>query len=717
MHRLYTSSVYEKSGRVIDGGLYYVRDEAGRPMMMMEGMEFQKISRRRSVQHGDVIPAEAYTETYQNLPLELVDETGAIPPTDCSGHWLVFADDKARVQPLVDAIAGFGGEMEVISGDIFDEALNKSGGSENDVPGGVNNSAPAEKTKLQKLIDAHLSDGNSSHGDSLQGKSSHDKSLRGIIFARGLGQDALTEDADTENVLAQVERDTLALFALGQALDGVGHRDAYPDVWHLTRKARHIAGDDAPGVNQLTQAPLVSLMRTISNECSVYYCAQIDADDETLASPNIILQGMMHDPDETETVYRDGVRFVSRIERRAFDQLPAQQVSVTPGDERNYVVTMNNPGLIDSLELREEEAPQLGDTDVIVKMQAVGLNFRDVMAVTGLLPKEAEEEAWLNLGLEYGAIVEQVGAAVTSLKTGDRVMGMGRRCLQKRKSVQADQLTLLPEHISFEQAATIPSVFVTAHYALNHIGRLRKDDKILIHVATGGVGLAAIQLARLVGAEIFATAGSPEKRQLLRDMGIEHVMDSRTLEFADQIMDITKGRGVDVVLNSLPEDYITKGLEILAPYGRFLEIGKRDVYADSPVGMRALRKNISFSVLDLAALGLERPDYMQILVEELNVMLHARTLEPLPFTAYSVSKVADAFRYMSKAKHIGKVVVTFDEAETNIGLSRENDFRLRAGASYLITGGTRGFGLSIANWMSNCGAGRLVFGIAFWSGC
>ncbi len=698
--KLYTTSAYEKCGREIAGGLYHVRDEAGRPLMMMEGMEFQKISRRKMTQAGDVIPAESYIETFQNQPLEIQDEDGEDARPDASGDWLIFADDNGRTQALADALKSYGATAKIVSGDIFDnpapEATRDSDVEMNtDAPLPVSERADEGglQTGLQLLLENFLA---------------QSKRPRGIIFARSLSRDGLADDADTKDVLDQVETDVLALFQLGQALDAVGHREHFPDIWLATRMARHIEEDGAPDVNGLSQAPLVSMIRTIANECSAYRMSQIDLDDEALASPDPVVRSMLLDEEETEVVFRGDQRFVSRIERRTFEQLPAQKVAVTPDDDRNYVVTMNTPGLIDSVELREETPPQAGPDDAVIKIKAVGLNFRDVMAVTGLLPREAEEEAWLNLGLEYGAVIESVGENVTGVKAGDRVMGMGRRCLQKRMTVPGDQLSVLPDHISYEQAATIPSVFVTAHYALNHVGNLKKGDRVLIHVATGGVGLAAIQLARLAGAEIFATAGSEEKRQYLRDLGIEHVMSSRTLEFADQIMDITQGRGVDVVLNSLPDDYITKGLEILAPYGRFLEIGKRDVYADSSVGMRALRKNITFAVLDLAALGLERPDYMKTLVEELNDLIHSGKLEPLPHTDFSVSNVTDAFRFMSKARHIGKVVVKFDEAETPIALSREHDFRLSPSASYLLTGGTRGFGLTIAEWMSGCGAGKLV---------
>ena len=155
-------------------------------------------------------------------------------------------------------------------------------------------------------------------------------------------------------------------------------------------------------------------------------------------------------------------------------------------------------------------------------------------------------------------------------------------------------------------------------------------------------------------------------------------MNSRNLDFADEIMRITAGKGVDIILNSLPAAYISKGMDILAPYGRFVEIGKRDVYADTAVGLKALRKNIQLAVLDLASVGMERPELMKELLAEVNAMLEAGEIAPLPVTSFPVPRVADAFRYMSQAKHIGKVVVTFDQPSADVRVSMERPFRLDA---------------------------------------
>ena len=245
-------------------------------------------------------------------------------------------------------------------------------------------------------------------------------------------------------------------------------------------------------------------------------------------------------------------------------------------------------------------------------MHAVGLNFRDVMAATGLLPAEAEVGlAWERLGFECAGIVRQVGAGVDPALLGKRVVAVTSGAFASQVAVPAALVFEIPQNFTFAQAAAIPTAYATAQYALATLGRIQKGEKVLIHAATGGVGLAAISVAQRHGAEIYATAGSDEKRAYLRKLGVQHIFDSRSLDFADGVLAATDGYGVDLVLNSLPGPFLEKGLNLLASGGRFLEIGKRDIYADTPIGLRALRKNISFFAIDLARLAAERPDRLR----------------------------------------------------------------------------------------------------------
>ncbi|MEM6679243.1 MAG: SDR family NAD(P)-dependent oxidoreductase [Pseudomonadota bacterium] len=533
--------------------------------------------------------------------------------------------------------------------------------------------------------------------------------LDGIAYAGALDAPEIDEDTDAATVEAFVTEQCSALISLGAAFDEVRDQTVLPRLALLTKAGRPAPEDAGMTVNGALQAPLTGLFRTLTNETPEIDAYQYDVDAATLAAPDRLIDLLLTPGEEFEVVLRETGDLVPRLKRVWEEELPAMAKKVPAEDaEVNFEVTMETPGVIDNLEMVEIPLAPLGPDEVRVKVAAVGLNFRDIMAVTALLPREAETEpAWRNLGLEFSGEVVAVGENCSQLKPGDRVMGLAKRCLQRFLAVPEAAVVVVPEHISMEEAATIPSAFATAYYALVEIGRLKASDKALIHVATGGVGQAALQIAQGIGAEIFATAGSPEKRALLREKGVEHVMNSRDLAFADEVMRVTEGRGVDVVLNSLPGAYIEKGIDILAPYGRFLEIGKRDVYEDSAIGLKALRKNISLSVLDLAAMGAERPDLLSGLFTDLVTQFRAKELSPLPFTAFPVSETAGAFRYMSQAKHIGKVVVTFDEAVVAVKADRARAVTMAADGTYLITGGNGGFGLSVADWMSQVGAGRL----------
>jgi NADPH:quinone reductase-like Zn-dependent oxidoreductase/acyl carrier protein len=294
------------------------------------------------------------------------------------------------------------------------------------------------------------------------------------------------------------------------------------------------------------------------------------------------------------------------------------------------------------------------------------------------------------------------------LAPGDEVLAAAPFSFGSFVTTTAELVVPKPEGVSLEEAATVPIAFLTAHYALNHLGRLSEGERVLIHSATGGVGLAAIQLARRAGAEIFATAGTEEKRNLLRSLGIEHVMDSRTLAFADQVLEATEGRGVDVVLNSLAGEAIHKGLAILADDGRFLEIGKRDIYQNSRLGLRPFRKNLSFMGIDLDRAFRDRPRLLARLFEELMEGFQDGSLTPLCHRVFPMANVVGAFRYMAQAKHIGKVVVSLQEQEVSVAPSSEDEVRFVEDGTYLITGGLGGFGLVAAKWMVERGARHLA---------
>ncbi len=340
-------------------------------------------------------------------------------------------------------------------------------------------------------------------------------------------------------------------------------------------------------------------------------------------------------------------------------------------------------------------------------MQAASLNFRDVMKTMGLYPSENADD-W-RLGDECAGVVTAVGKNVGNFKPGDEVVAIASACLSSKVVTKAGHTLLKPTHISFAEAVTIPIVFLTVAYALHHLARIRKGDRILIQAAAGGVGLAAIQVAQLVGAEIFATAGTPQKRKLLRSLGVTKIMDSRSLAFADQVMELSNGQGVNIVINSLAGEALVKGVECLAPYGHFLELGKIDIYKNSRLGLHTLRRNATFHAIDLSSLLIDKPDLATSLLKHIFSDLNSHKLHPLPHRVFPVSRIQEAFRYMAQGKHTGKIVLSMTDSTVPIcPLKKKPASLFQENACYLITGGFGGFGLVLADWIVKEGGTHLI---------
>ena len=477
----------------------------------------------------------------------------------------------------------------------------------------------------------------------------------------------------------------------------------------VTRGVAAPLKDVATAEQSVLHAGLAGVARTIGNEFPDFKPLVIDLDPADRSADALAVE-LLGAAGETEVALRGGRRLacawsVCRRMRCRSDASPGIAEKRSP----EFRLTMSSAGVIDNLLLREMSPRAALDGEVLVEVHAVGLNFRDVMAATGLLPAEAEVGlAWERLGFECSGVVRQVGAGVDPALIGKRVVAVTSGAFASQVAVPAALVFEIPENFTFAQAAAIPTCYATAQYALATLGRIQKGEKVLIHAATGGVGLAAISVAKRHGAEIYATAGSDEKRAYLRKLGVRHIFDSRSLDFADGVLAATDGYGVDLVLNSLPGPFLEKGLNLLASGGRFLEIGKRDIYADTPIGLRALRKNVSFFAIDLARLAAERPDRLRDELESVLADLGQGLLDPLPVENFPLSQVADAFRHMAKARHIGKIVVSYDapapQVETIGGVAQI----VRPDATYLVTGGLRGFGLATAKWLVDLGVRNLV---------
>ncbi|MBD3007048.1 type I polyketide synthase [Streptomyces sp. 5-10] len=501
-------------------------------------------------------------------------------------------------------------------------------------------------------------------------------------------------------------RRTRRLLAAAQAL--TARFPEPPRLYAATSGARTVTPGDLadPG-----QSALRGLLRVLALEHPELRATSVDTDP---AAPDrladTLAAELLADGPEDEIALRDGARYTAELDHAPLtdtERTTAAARTVRCGTD-GFRLRAGRLGDLGSLELTTTPRRPPGPGEVELRVLAAGLNFRDVLTAMGLLP--GDEDIRYRLGFECAGEVSAVGPGVDHLRAGDRVVAADVHggAFGSFTVVPADRTAPLPAGLDPHTAAGLPIAFLTAWYALRHIGRVSAGERVLIHSATGGTGLAAIAVARLLGAEVLATAGSEEKRRFLRGMGIARVMDSRSLDFRDEVMEATGGEGVDVVLNSLSGAAIRAGLECLRPFGRFVELGVRDILSDAPLGLSPLRHNITFSTVDLRELQVDRPrEYAAMLREVLTAIGEGR-LKPLRCTTYPLAEVTDAFRHMAGARHIGKLVLTIPQEGRVDAVLPDGPLTVRDGGTYIVTGGLRGLGLATACWLARQGAGHLV---------
>ena len=487
-----------------------------------------------------------------------------------------------------------------------------------------------------------------------------------------------------------------------------------PCVWLVTQGGA-LAEEPQPGSNDPVPSALWGMVRVQRNEAPHLPMRLLDvpnpADPASAAAmATRIAHAVLHDDGEDETLLSAQGRFAPRIQ--AVDLGALAPASSAPQAAHAWRLDFTLPGQLRNLHWQavSRGAPQ-GD-QIEIEAVAAGLNFRDLMYAMGLLSDEALEQGFAGaaLGLEVAGRVLRCGPGVTRFKPGDDVLAFAGSSLASHVCVSERAAALKPQSWSFEQAATVPTVFFTVWYALVHLARLQAGERVLIHAAAGGVGLAAIQVAKLLGAEIFASAGNADKRAFVRLLGADHVLDSRSPDFDQAVLDLTQGEGVDVVLNSLAGQAIERNLRAMRPFGRFVELGKRDFYEDTAIGLRPFRNNISYFGFDADQLMALRPELSTRVFGEVMAQFAQGRLNPLPYTAFSADRIKDALRHMQQGRHIGKLIIDLRQRPTQVHTAAQAapQLRLNAEASYLVTGGLSGFGLATAQWLVQQGARHLV---------
>jgi acyl transferase domain-containing protein/NADPH:quinone reductase-like Zn-dependent oxidoreductase/acyl carrier protein len=506
-----------------------------------------------------------------------------------------------------------------------------------------------------------------------------DASIATIVDCRALG-DARTGAADAD-VWEQTRNAYERLLTLGQRLEQAAWRGALVVV---TRGAHAVhAGDDVEPVH----TALLALARTIAAERAPGPTRRVDLDlGESVFEPTSLIAAIRLGTTHVELAIRDGVPFAPTLA----EVVPLDTAAV--GSRATCHIEQR--GAIDTMTLVRQPRRAPGFNEVEIEIRAAGVNFRDVLNVLGMYPGDPGQP-----GSECSGVVVRVGGG-SDLRPGDAVVAFASEALGTHATVDQALVLRKPPTISFADAATLPKAFVTAYHALRTVSKLRPGQRVLVHAAAGGVGMAALRLAKLFDAEVIGTAGSPAKRAVVLANGASHAFDSRSTSFADDVLRVTNGEGVDVVLSSLTGEFIDASMRVLKQGGWFIELGKKDIWTAEIAAERAPGKH--YRVYDLGeSMARDMADVRAHFTEVVDHVA-AKRLEPLPWRAFPLRDAAAAFRHMAMAKHVGKIVLVPDGSEAE-GLPA-----VRRDATYLVTGGLGGLGLAVADYLAARGAGAIV---------
>ena len=506
-----------------------------------------------------------------------------------------------------------------------------------------------------------------------------DVPLAGVVHL--VAQDGHGPEATTADIAADSKRAAASALALVQ---GIADADVEPDkgLWFVTRGAQVL---ERERTGRLAGAALWGFGRVVAREAPHLQPRMLDLDPESPDAPGTLTDELLFPDSENHIAYRQGHRQVARLVRTGDG---VQRLALP--EEADWVLAPDEGGAIETLRVHSLPPRTLEPNEVRAAVEACGLNFLDVFRAMGLV----EEEGML--GEEFCGRIVEVGSDVTAVAVGDRVAGFAFGTFGPEVVTREELVALAPAGVSATALATIPSVFVTCVLSYELAG-LKAGDRVLVHAGAGGVGLAAIQLAQAAGAEVFATA-SERKRDHLRSHGVEHVYDSRSTGFGQEILDDTGGAGVDVVLNSLTgEGFIEASLSCLAQGGRFVELARRDILTEDE--MAAVRPDVAYWILDLYTLKEQDPAGPGAALADVLARVAAGDLAPLRHTTWPMAETSAAMAYMRAARHIGKIVLTTPPIAAG---------RLRRDGTYLVTGGLGGIGLALAEWLAERGAGSVV---------
>ncbi|MXW60687.1 MAG: SDR family NAD(P)-dependent oxidoreductase [Acidimicrobiaceae bacterium] len=510
---------------------------------------------------------------------------------------------------------------------------------------------------------------------------SEDATLRGVVHLVSL--DGRGAQVTTEQLAQDVTRTTTSALALVQ---GISDSDATPanGVWIVTRGAQVLEHEPAEGI---ASSLLWGFGKVLAREAPHLSARMIDLDPaKPLPLPELSNE-LLHPDTETHIAYRLGLRQAARLARQG--AASGRPSLPDPAGEVNWLLEPDSSGALEGIGVGPHPVAQLAPQEVRVAVEAAGLNFWDMFRALGVIDEGL-------LGGEFCGRVIEVGSDVSAVAAGDRVVGLAFGTFGSEVVTDSAMVAPAPEGPPAAALATVPTAFVSALLSFD-LAELKAGERVLIHAGTGGVGLAAVQLAQAAGAEVFATTSAP-KQAYLRSLGVDHVFDSRQTKFGEQILEATDGEGVEVVLNSLTgPGFIDASLSCLADGGRFVELARVDILSKEE--MSAVRPDVAYWILELDVLKESDPATPGDALRRLMDRLGAGELSPLVHTRWSLPEAGSAMKYMQAARHIGKIVLANSALETG---------RLRDDRTYLVTGGLGGIGCAVANWLADRGAGAIV---------
>ncbi len=481
-----------------------------------------------------------------------------------------------------------------------------------------------------------------------------------------------------------------------------------PSILNLITRGAQVVADSDSTVDQ-SATSLWGFGQLVTNEYPWINTRMFDLDPANAEFDTTSINALVSDERVSEMAIRNGVRYTKELCKQEMttlnDVAAREKVSTNEAVELNF----GGEGRVDDLLHTKTERREPEANEIEVKVHSASINFKDLLKVLGQISQDVLDGTYFGnaFGMECSGTITRVGSDVTDFKVGEElVVATVDGCFRSYVTLVPEYTMRKPSTLKMEELPiTIP--YMTTIHGLTNIADVQPGEKVLIHNAAGAVGQAAIQVAKSRGAEIFATAGTEDKRAFIKSLGIEHVMNSRDLKFTEEILKITNGYGVDVVLNAIAGEGLYQSFKLLAPYGRFIEIGKRDIGENVGLPMAVFNRNITFAHIDIDRIMRERNALACSLLDKVYAGFENGDFMPMPTTVFGASEAIEAFDFVRRSEHTGKVAIRYENEEVEVETVKELN-AIDPEGTYIITGGTGGFGLEIAKHLAKKNVSRLV---------